>query len=220
MRDMKFGRKRKRKAPRIALALLMVAVLLAAVFLLADRRLLPPALEITYIHMQAKVNRLLQTALQEAVLSQAFVSADFYNKTVDASGLVCDLSVNTVLIGAICAELAVRLSDGLAAGGHETVEIPVGVLLGLRAFSDFGPRYAVSIHPLGGARVDYETSFRAVGINQVNFQVWLQAEISVRIVVPLQSRVVTMTRRVPLVNTVFAGRVPEIAWPMPGVTPD
>jgi hypothetical protein len=69
--------------------------------------------------------------------------------------------------------------------------------------------------PIGAANVEYHTSFTSAGINQINFQVWLTVTAAMQIVNPLQTREAAVERSVPLVNTVFAGEIPEIFfWPL------
>jgi len=207
------GARRARAVKWVCMALLFaVAIVTAAGALLrlADRRMLPVAVAVAGEHIKARTNAVYQAALEKAVASRSLVSTDFYTKTVDADGRVMDISVNTILVNAICAELAVSISEVLAAEGAEAVDVPLGLLLGVHSLANRGPRCRIRIRPMGGVQVDYESSFTSAGVNQVNFQIWLCIESSVGVVNPLQQAEIKMSRRVPLVNTVFAGQMPAV----------
>jgi len=49
-----------------------------------------------------------------------------------------------------------------------------------------------------------------VGINQVHFSVWLTVESEVRIINPVQSSEIFVTRHISLVDTVITGVVPDM----------
>jgi len=72
---------------------------------------------------------------------------------------------------------------------------------------------------MGNAQVDYETGFEAVGINQVNFQVWLKVDSVIAVVNPLQRQEITVSRKVSLVNTVITGEVPSVYLSPSGASP-
>ena len=183
----------------------------------AERRLMPVVLAFAGAQIKADTNRVYQEALEAVLASRGVVSEDFYQKTMDEAGRIADLSVNTLLVNTLCAELAVRITDGLMKEHAETVRVPLGLLLGMPMFAHTGPSVGVWIQPMGGAVVDYESEFASAGINQVRFEIWLQIESAVRVVNPLQSGDVQMSRRVMLVHTVFAGEVPGVVFPYGGV---
>ena len=205
------------------LVVLGIVTLLFQLLRLADRRMMPMVMAIAEAHMAARTNAAIQAAVAEAIAARGVESADFYTKTVDAEGRLCDLAVNTVLVNAMCAELAVLVAEGLSMGGAEgseglaAVEVPVGMLLGVRTMAHWGPRCRVLVRPVGAVQVEYETSFEAAGVNQVNFQIWLRVEVRGRVVNPLgvypdSAAEVRTVRRVALVNVVFAGEMPGVVW--------
>jgi len=65
------------------------------------------------------------------------------------------------------------------------------------------------LQPIGDATADYETSMTQAGVNQVNFQVWINVHTTVSIVNPLWSKDLEITRKLTLVNTVFNGEIPK-----------
>ena len=61
---------------------------------------------------------------------------------------------------------------------------------------------------MGAVRVDYETAFSSVGINQINYNIWLAVHLELRIVNPLYREDITLERKIMLADLVFSGRVP------------
>jgi len=213
MRNKRFGRKRRR------LWLCGIGIPLAFVMLstigirYAEKRFMPVVLAFAGAQIKAEANRVYQESIEAVMASRGLVSTDFYSKTTDGTGRVSDLSVNTLLVNTICAELAVHITEGLMTKHANAVQVPLGLLLGIQFFAHTGPALGVWIQPMGGATVNYESVFVSAGINQVRFEVWLTIESAMRVVNPIQNGEITMTRRVMLVQTVFAGEVPGVVFP-------
>ena len=201
----------KRRHFRGMLFALFSLVVLSGAFFLSnvDSRILPPVLEIIDMTARNYINASIDQSLQTVTEQNTLQASDFYSKTLDESGMVNALSVNTVLVNNLCARLATDISARLEAIGSQTVQIPVAAIFNWRAFANVGPSFPITVLPVGNAVVDYETVFESVGINQVNFQLWLKVDSSVQVVNPIQNQEITVSRKLALVNTVFSGRVPE-----------
>ena len=202
--------KTKRSTRRImvlAFATLILVFYLATV--IADRALMPAVITIANQRSVAIINEVINDSLINTVSNFGLVSEDFFNMTQDETGSLSSLSVDTILINQIASLLAVDISGQLAIDTPTVISLPIGMLTGIPMLANIGPDISVNIVPTGEATVEYETSFTSAGINQINFQVWLYVETSMRIVVPLQEETIPVSRRVPLVNTVFAGVVPD-----------
>ena len=191
---------------------LSMVVLVFAVFLAAfDKTVLPVAVEAVDMRTRNRVNEAMQTAVKEVVEDMGVTSADFYQNNKEG---VDGFSVDTMLINDVCAKVAVRVSDELSAVGKDKVAVPLGSLFGVSALANEGPTYTVTVMPIGNALVDYDTTFKSVGINQVNFQVWLNISTTVKIVNPLQRDEIDVSRKLSLVNTVITGEVPPTYFNM------
>jgi len=186
-------------------------IISTSVFLVRlDMALFPIALQAAEVLARARINEVINEATISAIEGRNLVSEDFYNISIDDDGRLNTLSLNTVLINYLSNEIAVAMSRELAQKDIERIEIPYGALTGIRVLANFGPRYAVYLQPMGDVVVDYSSSFSSVGINQVNFQVWLNINTRMSIINPLQSNDVTLERRVPLVNAVINADIPNV----------
>ena len=213
MRRRRKPRRRPRKTaiPRKYIVLGMIIILLTAFaysYYRFDRLILPLALEAAELHIQTEVNHVINQVIHEIIQERNLTSADFITQhQFGESGPV--LSVNTLLVNEICNAAAMRISDKLNNMQPETIVIPMGMAFNLDTLSQIGPRYSFRMAPIGNAMVDFESSFIAVGINQTHFSVWLTVDSEVRIINPVHSRTIELTRRVSLVDTVISGVVPD-----------
>jgi len=189
----------------------MIVILIAALiysYYRFDRLILPIALEAAEMRIQTEINNVINQVIQEIIAERNLAAEDFLvQHSIEGSGPV--LSVNTVLVNEICNIAAMRISHKLNNLEPETVEIPMGMAFGLDTLSQVGPRFSFNLAPIGNALVDYETRFVAVGINQTHFSVWLTVETEVRILNPVHSDEIFLTRHISLVDTIIKGVVPD-----------
>ncbi|MCD7778111.1 MAG: sporulation protein YunB [Clostridiales bacterium] len=85
----------------------------------------------------------------------------------------------------------------------------MGIITGLGILSNCGPKINIRLMPVGTARADWETALTDSGINRVNYKVYLNIKTSVKIISPLSSRPLEMTRKYMLADITFTGKVPD-----------
>ena len=152
------------------------------------------------------INNIIQNSMYSA--SKNIKSEDFILRS-DNNGRLEYLSVNSIIVNNICAETASTVSQNLNNLTTSKIRLPLGVFTGLPILSHFGPSTTIRLQPIGDATADYETSMTQAGVNQVNFQVWINVHTTVSIVNPLWSKDLEITRKLTLVNTVFNGEIPK-----------
>ncbi|MCL2358078.1 MAG: sporulation protein YunB [Defluviitaleaceae bacterium] len=170
-----------------------------------DRQILPLVLKEAELHIQTEINNVINYVVHEIIVANNITAEDFILQTQSDN----TLSVNTVLANEICNAVAQAVSARLGNLEPEVVSVPMGMALGLDTLAQTGPRFTFTLAPVGNALVNYETSFTAAGINQVHFSVWLTVDSVVRIINPVQSSEIHVTRQVSLVDAIISGVVPE-----------
>jgi len=198
----------KKSLKRLILIMLVVSIIPLGVFLI-NRGVMPAVTTIADQRSVAIINDIINNSLISIIDQLSLESTDFFQMTQDGDGHLSSLSVDTMLLNMVASQLAVDISSKLSTSETIPIPVPLGLLTGIPIFASMGPNISINIIPTGQATVEYETSFISAGINQINFQAWLYVETEMRIVVPLQETSISVSRRVPLVNTVFAGVVPE-----------
>lgn len=168
--------------------------------------LMPISVKICQKYAITSINNIIQNSLYSS--SKNIKSEDFILRS-DNNGRLEYLSVNSMIVNNICAETASTVSQNLNNLTTSKIRLPLGVFTGLPILSHFGPSTTIRLQPIGDATADYETSMTQAGVNQVNFQVWINVHTTVSIVNPLWSKDLEITRKLTLVNTVFNGEIPK-----------
>ena len=204
-------KKSKRSKAFYIISFIVIAVIAALAFIIRlDAMLFPVALQAAEITARSRMNEIINNSTIHAIDRHELVSGDFYSVSVNEEGQLNTLSVNTILINNLSNEIAVYMSRELMEMDNERVQIPYGALTGIRVMANMGPMYTVYLMPIGEVMVDYSSSFASVGINQVNFQVWLNVSARMSIINPLQSTEIVLDRKIPLVNTVINAEIPNV----------
>ena len=198
----------KRLKLGVALVFAVIVLTLGVAITRLDDMLMPIVTAQTNEMARNLINAAIDNSL--AGIISELSSRDFFSTTQDDDGMVLSLNVNTVLVNLVCNAMAVNISSLLGPPTVSSLNIPIGSLLNIAILGNVGPAMPVTFRYVGGAMVDYETEFRSVGINQVNFQLWLVVDSSIRVVNPLEDKDVRITRKIALVDTVFSGRVPQM----------
>ena len=167
---------------------------------------MPISVKICQKYAITSINNIIQNSLYSS--SKNIKSEDFILRS-DNNGRLEYLSVNSMIVNNICAETASTVSQNLNNLTSSKIRLPLGVFTGLPILSHFGPSTTIRLQPIGDATADYETSMTQAGVNQVNFQVWINVHTTVSIVNPLWSKDLEITRKLTLVNTVFNGEIPK-----------
>ena len=188
-------RKRNRKRKKI-LPLLLPALLTVLCFFLLEKSLLPPLKEISHMQCrEAAANALAHMELDANALLQKGADGESY-------------TANTTCVNQFCALLSRDITKQLNELPKEVIPIPLGAVTHWGLLANKGPKIPFTLLPMGAVKVDYETAFSSVGINQINYKIWLAVHLELRIVNPLYQEDITLERKIMLADLVFSGRVP------------
>ena len=190
-------------ARNITFLLLIIFFVISIAYI---RFVMPISVKICQKYAITSINNIIQNSMYSA--SKNIKSEDFILRS-DNNGRLEYLSVNSIIVNNIRAETASTVSQNLNNLTTSKIRLPLGVFTGLPILSHFGPSTTIRLQPIGDATADYETSMTQAGVNQVNFQVWINVHTTVSIVNPLWSKDLEITRKLTLVNTVFNGEIPK-----------
>lgn len=199
MRKRKRNRKRKKFLP-----LLLPALLTLLCFFLLEKSLLPPLKEISHMQCKAAANRIIDEAAANALARMELDASALLQKGADGESY----TANTTCVNQFCALLSRDITKQLNELPKEVIPIPLGAVTHWGLLANKGPKIPFTLLPMGAVRVDYETAFSSVGINQINYKIWLAVHLELRIVNPLYQEDITLERKIMLADLVFSGRVP------------
>lgn len=135
------------------------------------------------------------------------------NDTDNTSILKTDVTV----INDIASDIAVEVNNRLAELEQEQIQIPAGAIIGNKFISGFGPNINISIIPSGAVTTDLKTEFKAQGINQTVYRIYLEIICNVNIATSYKTINTEIINQVLLVETVIVGGVPETYYNLEGI---
>lgn len=135
------------------------------------------------------------------------------NKTEKDNILKTDVTV----INDIASDIAVQITKKLKEKEREKIKIPIGALLGNKYLAGMGPAIEVLIVPAGTVKTDIKTEFKACGINQTIYRIYLEVTCNVNVVTSYKTINTEIVNQVLLVETVVVGNVPETYYNLEGM---
>lgn len=198
----------KKRSLRLYIYLILCIFALAFVLKTIDDRLMPTARELAYDYAATYINGEIDRIASDLIDSLSLRYTDFYD-TEEKDGEISSVFVNSILVNSLCQKMAANLSASLNNSKTQELPLPLGLATGIKLLSNYGPKINLRLIPSGNATVDYETSLSDAGINRVNYRICLNIKTSVRLVSPLSSAPLEITRKYMLVDTVFSGSVPD-----------
>ena len=117
----------------------------------------------------------------------------------------------------IASDIAIEVNNRLIALEQEQIEIPIGAISGNKYLAGFGPGINMSIIPVGAVTTEIKTEFKAQGINQTVYRIYLEVICNVDIVTSYKTIETEIVNQVLLVETVIVGGVPETYYNLEGL---
>lgn len=127
------------------------------------------------------------------------------------------LKTDVRAINDIASDIAIEVNNRLIALDEEKIEIPAGAVSGSKFLSGFGPGINMSIIPVGAVTTEVKTEFKAQGINQTVYRIYLELVCNVDIVTSYKTIETEIINQVLLVETVIVGGVPETYYNLEGL---
>ncbi|MGN1310980.1 MAG: sporulation protein YunB [Clostridia bacterium] len=127
------------------------------------------------------------------------------------------LKTDVTVINDIASDIAVEVTNRLQEIKDEKIEIPVGALFGNKYLSGMGPGMDISIIPAGDVTTELKTEFKAQGINQTVYRIYLEVICNVNIITSYKTIDTQIINQVLLVETVIVGDTPQTYYNLEGV---
>ncbi|MBR4067769.1 MAG: sporulation protein YunB [Clostridia bacterium] len=199
---------RKRIKGSVIRKIVFTGLLICALFLVLERNLSRTLLDMAYARAHSIALETVNKAAQQ-VVGEGVEYEELMQVHMDAQGRVAMMRANTMRMNQLATETAIIAQEKLNSIENQVVGIPLGAALGLRFLGGFGPRIDVQIVPVGAVSTHYETEFEAAGINQTRHKIFLTLQTSVSLIIPADSRMVSVVSTVPIAESIIIGQVPD-----------
>ena len=192
---------KKKSTQKHIFHLLITFLLFCGLLAFFDHRFLPLLKEISHLQCKNQINMVINHAITEQLPS--LKSEELLVKNDDT------YMANTELINRFCNDISIHITEKLQKYPQETIRVPLGAATGFSLFSNKGPSIPFTLQPMSSVKTDYQTEFVSAGINQINYKIWLNLSMDMKVVNPLYQETITLNRKIMLCDLVFSGKVPE-----------
>ncbi len=182
---------------------------------MVERAIMPTVVAIA----ETEVSRVANQALIDTVNRNiaAFLTGRRLVETeLTPAGDLLYIRTNTADLNSIQAEALMVLQETFRNLDRFSVYVPLGQTLGSKIFAPLGPRIRVLLYPYGAIGVRVKDSFEVTGINQIKYNVFLEVEGTVRVVIPFISSKTQVQTSIPLTTLLIPGKVPDTYITLPG----
>lgn len=145
----------------------------------------------------------------EDVLGEALSSTDIAHLIRGSDGSLLGVQYDMGAVNRVSSRASQQILEALSGMGQETFSIPLGQLTGLHFLAARGPGIPLRMLPVGALIAKPVASFESAGLNQTWHRVLLDIEVTLRVAAPLLAEEIVVATRVPLVEEIFIGAVPN-----------
>lgn len=156
---------------------------------------------------KSKANSILNSAVTDVF--DGINTEKFVNIITGEDNSVMSITTNTGELNRIKTQVYERLKSYSAKSSEATVYIPIGSLTDYPALQGVGYKIPVKILFDSALEIDFDDSLKEAGINQVYYEVSVIAVANLDVISALMMSETAVTAKIPVVQTLIVGTVPE-----------
>jgi sporulation protein YunB len=196
------------KSGRLWIALAVLVVLGIFAFRYVDRNMAPVIISMAEARVRAMAVKAMNDAMR-SIMTDPTKYTNLISYRQDDQGNIIMMQADTLRLNDIAVSTALTTQDNIAQIGAQGIGIPLGSVLGGQLLAGRGPNIYARIIPVGSVTTDYDSEYEDKGINQTRLKIFLNLHTTVRIVIPTQSRDVSVDNKVLVTECIIVGKVPN-----------
>ncbi len=193
---------------RILRTFIILALLLATLYLLLEKSLAGVILDTAYTRAYSIAVDTMNEAVRRSISGEVSY-ADLITVHTDQDGRVTMLQSNTARMNELAVTISLSAQDALSDNEHPQIAVPLGAALGVPFLSSVGPRLHVKLVPVGAVSASFVSEFETAGINQTRHKIYLELHATVRLVLPTGARAVNVDTQLLIAESIIVGDVPQ-----------
>lgn len=160
---------------------------------------------------QARVfaTQAMNQAVQQVLDRQQLDYESLVQLSYDQQGQVASIQTDMLRLNQLKADITQAVSQRMQLLKTQSVQVPLGTLLGGQLLSGRGPQVEFKILPAGYTLSSIENSFDSAGINQTRHQLLLDVQVGIVAIIPGYTVSTQVNTNFCLAETVIVGTVPE-----------
>lgn len=202
--------RRKKQKRRFALFLFLTALLLIACVAVTEMRIRPVLSAVAESRAKNIATEAVNDAVWQVLCEKDVQYESLVTLTKDENDKVTAISVDSVNLNTICAEIRRQITDYFKSLSEIQIGIPIGSLTGIDMLAGRGPSIHIGITLSGSAVTTIENDFQTAGINQTRHQMILTVNTKVYVIMQSGNFATEISNSIVVAETVIVGDIPEI----------
>lgn len=200
--------KRRRLFKRLSIPVLVFCIFLFIFLYLIEESLT----DTIYAFAEAQARWTATEVINKAIIEKVVPNityTDLIKPERNTQDEIVFMQVNMIKVNKITSDAVLEIQKSLKKLEKVTFKIPLGQVFGIKLFANSGPKFNLTLLPVGTIEALIADDFEQAGINQTRHRVYLKVNSTVKIIIPLVSKAVPIETKVPLADAIIVGRVPD-----------
>lgn len=202
--------KRNNARKKFGFALFLGGIIFAVLFFVVESGIRPVLAAMAESRAKNIASEAVNDAVQQVLCEKNIQYENLVEMTKNENGTVTSITVDSIQLNRLCAEIRGLVTDTLNNLGEKTISIPIGSLTGIDILSGKGPSLDVGITLSGSAVTQIVNDFQTAGINQTRHQMILEVQTKIYVIMQSGNISAEITNSIVVAETVIVGEVPEI----------
>lgn len=199
---------RRRGYKRFPISLVALAIFLFSFVYLMEISLSETIYAFAEAHARWMATEIINKTISEKVVPNVSYT-DLIKPERNFQNEIVFLQINMSKVNQITSEAILEIQKSLEQLNNEQYKIPLGQALGLKLLANLGPKFTLTLLPVGTVEANITDDFQEAGINQTRHRIFLTVKSTVKVVIPLISEAIPIETKVPLADAIIVGRVPN-----------
>ena len=166
-------RKKQKGHYKKFLCLIIMAVLLASVYFLADMRMTPIINTLALSRAQNLATVIINDTVADMLSDGTYSFSDIIDIQYDESGKISALTADSVSMNRLKSLISVSITRAIGEIEESRISIALGTLTGSTLLTGRGPKIDLNVHISCSCSIEVRNSFEYSGINQTFHKVML-----------------------------------------------
>lgn len=202
--------RRKKHRQRFAAFCMIMILFLIVCIALTEMRIRPVLSAVAESRAKNIATEAVNDAVWQVLCEKDVQYESLVSLTKDENDKVTAISVDSVKLNTICAEIRRLITDYFKRLSEIQIGIPIGSLTGVDMLAGRGPSIHIGITLSGSAVTTIENDFQTAGINQTRHQMILTVNTKVYVIMQSGNFATEISNSIVVAETVIVGDVPEI----------
>lgn len=167
------------------------------------------------IYIEGEVTKTISSILTEALkkpineqLSKNKILDCKYDNNQVIKGVYINAEVANAIIIEVNQTINQLIDENVINEAISKIDIPLGSLVSKAIFSNLGPNIGIKAIPISSYKSNIYTKTKSLGINNSNFEVYVNIKIDVQTLIPLKEQAINYESNVLLGSILIQGEIP------------